>query len=239
MRATVKFKPVAGLLILCILNGASAEAQHSDTGWEDRPKLTAAIELLPRTRLQAWGELEHGLNFSFQRWRTGAILSHRVKPILKSHREEIDEEYEHYLVLGAGYEYLHTVENVSTKIENRIIAEATPRVLFTHLLLADRNRGEFRWVKGVYDFRYRNKLVISDRLQVGALRFRPYGSGELYYDRNHDSWDQSQYGFGIQFPYKKSLMLDTYLLHQNCTTCKRNPVNILGATLNLYFRKLN
>jgi uncharacterized protein DUF2490 len=194
--------------------------------------------LLPGTRLQSWGELQHGVNFSFQRWRTGAILSHRMKPILNFHREEINEENKHYLVFGGGYEYLHTVQNASTKIENRIIAEATPRVLFTGVLLADRNRGEFRWVNGVYDFRYRNKLVISDRLQVRGFRFTPYGSGELYHDRNHHSWNQSQYGFGIQFPYKKSLMLDTYLLHQNCTSCSHNPVNMLGATLNLYFGRL-
>lgn len=79
--------------------------------------------------------------------------------------------------------------------------------------------------------------MISDRLQAGRFRFTPYGSGELYYDRNHHSWNQNQYGFGMQFPYKKRLMLDTYLLHQNCTSCSQNPVNMIGATLNLYFRQ--
>jgi hypothetical protein len=32
----------------------------------------------------------------------------------------------------------------------------------------------------------------------------------LYYDRNDHSWSQSQYGFGVQCPYKKHLMFDTY-----------------------------
>jgi len=194
--------------------------------------------MLPRVRLQTWGELQHGWNFSYQRWRTGALLSHRLKPILKPHSEDIDEENEHYLVLGGGYEYLHTVQDADKKIENRIIAEATQRLVLTRLLLADRNRGEFRWVNGVYGFRYRNKLVISDRLQVRGFKFTPYGSGELYYDHNDDSWNQSRYGFGIQFPYKKTVMLDTYLLHQNCSTCKANPVNMIGAVLNFYFGKI-
>jgi hypothetical protein len=54
--------------------------------------------------------------------------------------------------------------------------------------------------------------VISDPLQTHSVRFTPYASGELYYDRNHHSWNQSQYGFGVQFPYKKLLMFDPFLL---------------------------
>ena len=162
-----------------------------------------------------------------------------MKPILKPHRRDINENNEHYLVFAAGYEYLHTVQNGRKTIENRIIAQATPRVLFAGVLLSDRNRTEFRWVNGVYDFRYRNKVVISDRLQAGTVRFTPYASGELYYDRNHNSWNQNQYGFGVQFPYKKRLMLDTYLLHQNCTSCSQNSVNMIGATLNLFLDSPN
>ena len=230
----------AGLFMVIALdnlNETNAAAQAPDTGWETRPKLTTAIELLPRTRLQAWGELQHGVNFPFQRWRTGAILSRRMKPILKLDRDDIDENDKHYLVFGAGYEYLHTVQNRNTNIENRIIAEATPRVPFARLVLSDRTRGEFRWVNGVYDFRYRNKVVLLVPLQAKAFSFTPYGSGELYYDRNHHSWNQNQYAFGVQFPHKKRWMLDTYLLHQNCTTCSQHSVNMLGITLNLYFRQ--
>jgi Protein of unknown function (DUF2490) len=236
----MRLKPAACLLVLFALRTlktTSVAGETQDTGWEYRPKVTAAVELLPRTGIETWGELQHGLNFSFQRWRGGAILNRRMKPILKPHRRDIDENNEHYLVFGAGYEYLHTVQNGSTNIENRIIAQTTPRVLFAGVLLSDRNRTEFRWVNGAYDFRYRNKVVISDRLQAGMFRFTPYASGELYYDRNHHSWNQSQYGFGMQFPYKKRLMLDTYLLHQNCTSCSQNSVNMIGATLNLYFRQ--
>src|SRR5262249_49688132 len=118
------------LFTLLNLNQTSA-GQTPGTGWETRPKVTAAIDVLPRTRLQNWVELQHGVDFSFQRWRTGAILSHRMKPIVKTHPEEIDEEKEHYLIFGGGYEYLHTVQNGKTKIEDRVIAEVTP-----HLILA-------------------------------------------------------------------------------------------------------
>jgi uncharacterized protein DUF2490 len=235
----MRLKPTASLFALfTLLNLKQTNAgQTPDTGWQTRPKVVTAIDLLPRTRLENWGELQHGVNFSVQRWRAGAILSHRMKPILKTHPEQIDEENEHYLVFGGGYEYLHTVQNGKTKIEDRFIADVTQRLYLAGLLLADRNRGEFRWVDGFYDFRYRNRLVISKPLQT-SFRITPYGSGELYYDRNHHSWNQNQYGFGVQFPYKKVLMLDTYLRHQNCTSCVPNSVNMLGATLNLYFRQI-
>src|SRR5215471_18433835 len=180
------------LLALRSLNATSASGQTPDTGWEIRPKVTASVELLHRTRVQTWGELQHATNFSFQRWRSGALVSHRMKAILKSHHEDIDQEREHYLVFGAGYEYLDTTQDDKTTTENRIFADITPQVLFEELLLSDRNRAEFRWVNGAYDFRYRNKLMISDRLQVRQFRFTPYVSGELYYDRNHHSWNQSQ-----------------------------------------------
>ena len=75
-----------------------------------------------------------------------------VACLMKSHRTEIDEENEHHLVLGGGYEYLHTVQNGSKRIENRTIAEVTSRVHVGRVRLRDRNRGEFRWVNGVYDF---------------------------------------------------------------------------------------
>src|SRR5262249_38520810 len=109
----MRLKQAATLWILFALhnlNGMSVAVQGPDTGWEVRPKLTANTDLLARTRLHTWVELQHGVNFSFQRWRSGAIISRRLRPILKQHRQYIDQENEHYLVFGGGYEYLHTVQ---------------------------------------------------------------------------------------------------------------------------------
>jgi Protein of unknown function (DUF2490) len=213
------------------------DAQKPDHGWENRPKATVAIDILPRTRIETWGELQHGTNFSFQRWRTGILLARRMKPILRAHHHDIDQDKEYYLALSGGYEYLHTVQNGSTRIESRVIAQVTPHVVIAGVLLSDRNRGEFRWVDTVYDFRYRKKIVLSRPIQAHRFRFTPYGSGEVYYDRNHHSWNQNQVAFGVQFPHKKQWMLDTYLLHENCTTCEPHSINMLGVTLNLFFRQ--
>jgi hypothetical protein len=135
-----------------------------------------------------------------------------------------------------GYEYLRTTQNDQTKSENRIIIQATPRYIpGAGFLLTDRNRIEFRWVNGSYDARYRNKLTLDRHLRLKKLGFTPYASGELFYDRNHHSWNENQYAFGVQMPYKRHLMLDTYYLRQNCTTCSQDPLNVFGLTLNLYF----
>jgi hypothetical protein len=226
------------ILLSLFLNSMPARAQSPDVGWEGRPKLQADIELLPRTRLQAWGELQDGIDFSFQRWRTGFLLNRRMRPISKQHRQNIDAEKEHHLVFGAGYEYLHTIQNGSLKIENRIITQLTPNYLAPgNILITDRNRVEYRWVNGAYDVRYRNKLMVQHIFEFHSFQVAPYGSGELYYDRNHQAWNQNQYGGGVQFPYKKMLMVDTYLLHQNCSSCSQNSINMLGLTLNLYFRQ--
>jgi len=33
-------------------------------------------------------------------------------------------------------------------------------------------------------------------------------------------------------------MLDTYWLRESCTSCSHGSVNMIGVTLNLYFRQL-
>lgn len=226
------------VLLAPCLNATIAVGQAPDTGWQIRPKLVADIELIPRTRLQIWGELQDGVNYSFQRWRAGAMLDRRMRPILRPHKPSIDEENNHYLVFGAGYEYLHTIQNGRSRRESRIIVQATPNYAIPgNFLLSDRNRVQLRWANGVYDFRYENRLMIQRPLEAGNFKFTPYVSGEIRHDRDRHSWDESRYGFGVQFPYQKRLMVDTYLLHQNCPTCSQTHDNMVGITLNLYFRR--
>jgi Protein of unknown function (DUF2490) len=237
----MRIKSVAGFSLLAVLpylNGTMATGQVQDTVWEARPKVVSAIDLLPRTRLETWVEFQEGLDFSFERWRTGSLLSRRMKPILNMPLRDIDEENDHYLVLGGGYEYLHTNDRGSLSIENTIIAYATPHILFAGLLLGDRNRTEFRWINGVYSFRYRNRLTVMRESQVRTFRFTPYVYGELFYNSTNHSWNQREYATGVQFPYKSRLMLDTYLLRESCTSCSLGSVNMIGVTLNLYLRQI-
>lgn len=221
------------------LKSADAAGQTSlNAATEVWPSVKATFEWRAKTRLQLSGETQHGVDFPYRQWKLEATLSHRMKEILKPHQPDIDEENEHYLTFGVGYEYAHTTENDKIKRENRILLDATPRYIpGAGLLLTDRNRVEFRWVNGEFDVRYRNRLTIQRGFKLNKFHFTPYASGELFYDRNHHSWNENQYAFGVQLPYKRRLRFDTYYLRQNCTTCNPAHANVLGLTLNLYFRK--
>jgi len=221
-----------------LLTAGMARAQTPAAETEVWPKVSAFIELRPKTRLEIFAQRQNGEEFPYTQWNVGAMVSYRMKRLVRLDDNDIDEENKRLLVLGAGYEYLQTTQSGNTKRENRIIFQGTGRHRpGAGFLLTDRNRLEFRWVNGVYDFRYRNKLTVNRAFRVDKFRFTPYAAGELFRDRNHHSWGEDQYAFGVQLPYKKILMLDTYYLHQNCTTCSQQHINVLGLTLNLYFRQ--
>ncbi len=226
------------LASLSHFEGTMTAGQVHDPEWEARPKVESAVDLLPRTRLETWVEMQDGLNFPFRRWRTGGLLSKRMKPILNLLLRDIDEDDDNDLVLGGGYEYLHTVARGRLSIENTIIAYATPHVAFSGLLLGNRNRTEFRWINGVYNFRYRNRLTVNRQSRIGTFRFAPYAYGELFYNSRLHSWNHREYAAGVQFPHKSGFMLDTYLLRETCTSCRRGSVDMIGVTLNFYFRQL-
>jgi Protein of unknown function (DUF2490) len=103
-------------------------------------------------------------------------------------------------------------------------------------LLSDRNRVEFRWVEGEYSTRYRNKLNIQHTFNMNPLRLVPYLAAEAFYDGGKNSWNEQQYTAGMEWQYKRLLMLQTYYLRQNCSPCSTEHLNVFGLTLNLYLR---
>lgn len=231
----IRRKTLINLICLILLCGGAVEAQTPNADPQVWPAANIDFDLRPKIRLQLSQGLEAG--DSYRKPSVGATLSYRMKRLLIPSRRDNDEENQHTLVIAAGYEYLRTSQNSKIKNENRVILAGTAR--FTPgggLLLTERNRIEFRWVNGTYDFRYRNKVTVDHPFKAGDFSFIPYASGELFYDRNHHSWNENHYAFGSQFPYKKLLMVDAYYLHKNCTTCDPTSVNVFGLTLNLFFR---
>jgi len=228
-------RSLINLISLILFCSAAVTAQTPNADPQVWPAVNVDYDLRPKLRLQVSQGLEAG--DSYRQTITGAKLSYRMRRLLIPSRRDNDEENQHILVIAAGYEYLHTSQNGKIKNENRFGLAGTGH--FTPglgVLLTDRNRIEFRWVDGAYNFRYRNKVVIDRHFKVGDFSFIPYASGELFYDRNRHSWNENQYAFGSQFPYKKLLMVDAYYLHKNCTTCNPKSVNVLGLTLNIFLK---
>lgn len=227
---------IAACLLLAI--NASAFGQTSIATNELWPAFRANFDVRPRLGVQATIEKHDGEDGELEQWKVAAIVNYRVRRILKKLLEDdIDGDNHYNLVLGGGYEYVRTTQTSGTKREHRIIIQTTPKhAPIGGVLIQDRSRAEFRWVGGVYNFRYRNKLTAHRGFKVDKFRFTPYASGELFWDRNHHAWNENQYAFGVQLPYKKLLMLDTYYLRQNCTTCSQDPVSVLGIRLNVYIK---
>ena len=232
-------RSLVGVLLLAastfFLAQLDAEGQTADPSKEAWTAVDVSFELSQRTRLTAIAEKHNREDVPHGQGKIGAVFSYRMKRLGKHFRGDPDQENDYNLVLGAGYEFVQTSQNGSTKREHRVLLQATPKYfLFAKVLVQDRNRVEFRW-SGTYNFRYRNKLTIDRPFKIKKVRLSPYVSGELFWDRNKHSWNQNQYGFGVRWPYRKFFILDLYYLHQNCTTCSPSSLNVAGVTANFYF----
>jgi hypothetical protein len=220
---------------LCLCAGAAG--QTSDAAWEVWPEVNAYGGIHRGLRGIVTGQTIQGVNFPYHQWAGLAEIGYQLKPIARPHLRNINEDKEHHFVIASSYEYLRTTQPGKTSNENRAKIDVSSHYrLGAAFLLADRNRVEFRWVNGEYSTRYRNRFAIERDFEVRKFRITPYTSIEAFYDGKHHSWNEVQYAFGVQLPYKQILMLDTYYMGQNCTTCDPNPLSIWGVKLNLYFR---
>ncbi len=180
--------------------------------------------------------LKKGEEFPYQELNAGVGLGYQWKTISKPHLENIDPDKEHVFVFGGGYERLQTLQSGTTSNENRMALQAVAAFRpISRLFLSDRNRVEFRWINGTYSTRYRNEVYGAYDLTFHKLRLSPYASAEAFYNGAVGAWNEEEYAAGVEWPYKRLLMLQTYYLRQNCTTCNPVHVNVGGLTLNLFF----
>jgi hypothetical protein len=201
------------------------------------PEVDAHIQLPANWRVLGLSGVEQGVGYPYQQWYAAAGLGYQFKRILKPHIENIDSDKEHYLVFGAGYEFLRTAQSNDIRHENRITIDATPGIrLPSEFLVRDRNWIELRWINGAYSTTYRNMLMVErDFLLSSGFRFSPYGSAEVFYDGSAHSWNEEWYTAGIEWPYERLLMLDTYYRREGCHDCTPASWNVGGVTLNFYF----
>ena len=159
-------------------------AQTSGSDTEIWPMFSITYDLGTRSRIQAYYKKHDGEDVSLDQWRVGTLFTYRMKRMLRDRGHEIDDENKYNLVVGGGYEFIRT--------DQCVILESAPKYLLPYKFLAqDRNRVEFRWVNSGYNFRYRNKVTVDRILRINQFKFTPYASGELFWDRNHHSWNEN------------------------------------------------
>ena len=228
---------IATFVLLLAIPSCLLAQGSSEEFW---PSAKLKLEFGQKAGIQLVGERQSGEDVSRTQRKFSVIGSYRFKRIVTV-REDIDQEKNHNLVLGAGYEYLDTNDTGKIKRENRLVIQGTPNYSLSpfKLLVQDRSRIEFRWVNGTYSTRYRNKLTVERSLRIEHFAITPYTSGEVFYDKQHKNWTENQYAFGLIWPYKHLLSIDSYYLRQNCTTCKEAHVNAVGLTVTIFWKVIH
>ncbi len=227
---------IALSLSLVAWSGAAAQSATSSTENEAWPEADFHVQLGSNWRSLSFVGLEQAAGYPFQQWYVASAIGRQFKPILRPHWENIDPDKERFLVVGAGYEYLRTTQSGKVFNENRITFDATPNFRpASRLLLRDRNWLELRWINGTYSTTYRNEPSLEVDLRAHGIRFTPYGSAEFFYDSPKHSWDQEWYTAGVQLPYKRAFMVDTYYRREHCPTCTPENWNAGGISLHFFF----
>jgi Protein of unknown function (DUF2490) len=233
--------PVIHLLIVFILIGAGVTfAQEPTTRQEFWPEIDVYIHIKPKVRLYFLGttskSVEDGELFNAQSFegQYGVHVDYIPNP---------------HIILRTGYRYGTALgDNDDGFREHRILTEQTLKKLLPgDLLLSDSNREDFRFIKGVYSFRYRNRVQIEREFHVfKGYSMTPYVSGAIFYDNRYDVWNRNRYAAGVMTslrpgPLRKMLLpkhqiiLDLYYLHQNDSRSTPNHVDGFGAVLAFYF----
>jgi len=214
-----------------------ARAQLPATGGQGWYTGNVWVQFPGHFRFLGTAELNSGTNYSYDQWIAGGAFAYQWKHINRiDHLVNINSDKESRVTAGLGFEYLWTDQEGTSTGEDRLVVLITPRWRpFSRWLLEDRNRLEFRWVDGDYSTRYRNRLSVERDFRVHQFRFTPYASAEIFYDFASGTVDEEQYAAGIQWPYRRILMVETYYLYQHSHSAPHD-VNVFGITLNLYLR---
>jgi hypothetical protein len=145
----------------------------------------------------------------------------------------------------AGYRYGRSLNSDSNFREHRLLLEQTFKTTLPgKIQVSDRNRQDFRFVRGDYSFRYRNRLTLEREIGRGEYRFTPYVQGEIYFDSRFDAWSRHRYGGGVVFPFSKlaratpskprfrdHVSLDLYAMRQSDSQPSPARANAFGASL--------
>jgi len=224
-------------LVFVLSSAETIRAQDPSTRKELWPEIDVHVEVKPKVRLYFLATLskaiEDGEDFSPRAYE--AMFGASVDYIPDKH-----------VMLRTGYRRGWSLDDDSYS-EHRLITEQTFRKLLPgNFLLSDRNREDFRWLKGDFSFRYRNRVTIEKEFQLKKRSLTPYVSGELFYDTRFGIWNRNRVVVGVQTsllrgPLQKMLLpkhqviLDLNYTHQNDSRAVPAHVNAFATVLSFYF----
>ena len=167
----------------------------------------------------------------------GVHLDFALKPVFRRDLRADDDVFrKRYLSFLVGYRYITNLPSTVPTEQRALVEFTTRRLLPWQLVVSDRNRGEFRFLRGQpFSARYRNRLQFERDFSIGKFVYTPYTYGEVFYDTRYDAWTQTRYALGVQVPVVKHVVLETYYLRQHDTRSQPPHTNVWGLDLKLYF----
>ena len=164
-------------------------AQEPTTRNEFWPEIDVYIKLNPKFRLYLLGVVSKAIE-------DGEIYNAQAfQAQVGAHLDYLPNKH---VILRTGYRYGWSLDDDSYR-EHRLLTDQTLRKLLPgKLLLSDRNQEEFRFLKGDFSFRYRNRVTIEREFRLKRRTITPYVSGEIFYDTRYDIWNRNRMAVGVQ-----------------------------------------
>ncbi|HEX8893461.1 MAG TPA: DUF2490 domain-containing protein, partial [Terriglobales bacterium] len=138
------------------------------------------------------------------------------------------------VVFTIGYRYLPSTTQPSI---NRLQSIVMFHIPFPgRILVTDRNRFDFDWSQGTFNWIYRNRITAERRLTIHSYHPGPYAAAEFAYQSQFAKWSTTRIFAGCLLPLTRRAQLDPYYEHVNNTGVRPNQqVNAAGLIISLYF----
>jgi hypothetical protein len=228
---------VAAAALLLVASAGGAWAATSDQVW---PELRLYLPFNDRVRLLLLAEASLDPRSGFIAGDVGADVEVEVSPLRAMLFPTIQLSNRERATLAVGYRRLgvFVADDESEPRENRFLVEATFRLLLPDEILAsDRNRFEGRLLDGDWSWRYRNRLQLDRRYDVGSLHVGPTANVEIFYDsRSNDvARVRVEVGGAVEELLGPETVLEVYLLRQYDFRMEPTLINGLGITVEIYW----
>jgi hypothetical protein len=228
---------MAAAALLLAASAGRAGAATSDQVW---PELRLYLPFGDRVRLLLLTEANLDPRSGFLAGDVGADLEVEVSPLRGMLFPTVQLSKRERATLAIGYRRLgiFVADDENERRENRFLVEATFRLLLPDQILAsDRNRFEGRLLDGEWSWRYRNRLQLDRRYDVGSLHVGPTANVELFYDSRFDAVSRVRVEVGgdVEEFLGPETVLEVYLLRQYDFHTEPTLINGLGITVEIYW----
>jgi hypothetical protein len=236
LNTTARALFIAGAL-LGVAAGASPAQVTDDQFW---PEIDTYVRLNHDARLFfLLAPVKETDANSFEDTQLGAHFEFGIAPHERKHlNEAYDADQLRYLRGSVGYrETFDVSRDDNTVSERRIVTDLTPRFFLPwKLLVAQRNRVDYRWIEGQdYSWRYRPRVWVERQSKLGSVTLVPHAAVELYYDSRYDSWNRTEYRAGFSVPVAAWFVPQAYYTREIDREPAKKYTNALGVIATLYF----